>query len=146
MLFFFSSRRRHTRLVSDWSSDVCSSDLSDDGAYPEGPPPAIVNHNVGDEKRRGARTDADAGKNQTIGDSPLLRRNPTGDELVRSGEKNGLPGTQKKSCRGKNQNRRNDRSGNGGSQGSENAPPQNADSEHAARTETIGQPSSDGLE
>src|SRR5438093_2700155 len=28
MFFFFSSRRRHTRLVSDWSSDVCSSDLS----------------------------------------------------------------------------------------------------------------------
>src|SRR6266571_1918821 len=26
-LFFFSSRRRHTRLTSDWSSDVCSSDL-----------------------------------------------------------------------------------------------------------------------
>src|SRR5438046_5868487 len=26
--FFFSSRRRHTRLVSDWSSDVCSSDLA----------------------------------------------------------------------------------------------------------------------
>src|SRR5438046_10314371 len=25
--FFFSSRRRYTRLVSDWSSDVCSSDL-----------------------------------------------------------------------------------------------------------------------
>ena len=29
MRFFFSSRRRHTRLVSDWSSDVCSSDLVD---------------------------------------------------------------------------------------------------------------------
>src|SRR5258706_4453798 len=28
LFFFFSSRRRHTRLVSDWSSDVCSSDLS----------------------------------------------------------------------------------------------------------------------
>src|SRR5262245_65659220 len=27
MLFFFSSRRRHTRCLSDWSSDVCSSDL-----------------------------------------------------------------------------------------------------------------------
>src|SRR5262249_892050 len=26
VFFFFSSRRRHTRLVSDWSSDVCSSD------------------------------------------------------------------------------------------------------------------------
>src|SRR5258706_1952288 len=28
-VFFFSSRRRHTILVSDWSSDVCSSDLLD---------------------------------------------------------------------------------------------------------------------
>ena len=27
LFFFFSSRRRHTILVSDWSSDVCSSDL-----------------------------------------------------------------------------------------------------------------------
>src|SRR5690625_7237177 len=29
MLFFFSSRRRHTRWPRDWSSDVCSSDLRD---------------------------------------------------------------------------------------------------------------------
>src|ERR1035438_5907780 len=28
MHFFFSSRRRHTRCLSDWSSDVCSSDLA----------------------------------------------------------------------------------------------------------------------
>src|SRR5256885_4495171 len=27
VVFFFSSRRRHTRLQGDWSSDVCSSDL-----------------------------------------------------------------------------------------------------------------------
>src|SRR6266498_5603353 len=27
MVFFFSSRRRHTRCGRDWSSDVCSSDL-----------------------------------------------------------------------------------------------------------------------
>src|SRR5437762_13766387 len=27
LLFFFSSRRRHTRYIGDWSSDVCSSDL-----------------------------------------------------------------------------------------------------------------------
>src|SRR3989344_7081703 len=27
MYSFFSSRRRHTRLTCDWSSDVCSSDL-----------------------------------------------------------------------------------------------------------------------
>src|SRR6266498_1713153 len=28
-VFFFSSRRRHTRCGRDWSSDVCSSDLAD---------------------------------------------------------------------------------------------------------------------
>src|SRR6266702_7421887 len=28
LFFFFSSRRRHTRWPRDWSSDVCSSDLS----------------------------------------------------------------------------------------------------------------------
>src|SRR2546422_4614412 len=31
MFFFFSSRRRHTRCSRDWSSDVCSSDLVNDG-------------------------------------------------------------------------------------------------------------------
>src|SRR5256886_4644248 len=31
--FFFSSRRRHTRFDCDWSSDVCSSDLTGGRAY-----------------------------------------------------------------------------------------------------------------
>src|SRR2546422_5980260 len=34
IIFFFSSRRRHTRCSRDWSSDVCSSDLVCDVAYP----------------------------------------------------------------------------------------------------------------
>src|SRR5947207_6238725 len=42
--FFFSSRRRHTRSLCDWSSDVCSSDLGlvatrvpqDPAAQPQG--------------------------------------------------------------------------------------------------------------
>src|SRR5690349_24489574 len=29
LFFFFSSRRRHTRSLRDWSSDVCSSDLGE---------------------------------------------------------------------------------------------------------------------
>src|SRR5260221_1474106 len=29
LFLFFSSRRRHTRSLCDWSSDVCSSDLAD---------------------------------------------------------------------------------------------------------------------
>src|SRR5438046_9956769 len=36
IFFFFSSRRRHTRLVSDWSSDVCSSDLISPGGLATG--------------------------------------------------------------------------------------------------------------
>src|SRR5215467_14847914 len=34
VFFFFSSRRRHTRLQGDWSSDVCSSDLEGLGPSP----------------------------------------------------------------------------------------------------------------
>src|SRR2546426_12224743 len=42
MFFFFSSRRRHTRLQGDWSSDVCSSDLlfAGDRYPPSAPAPA----------------------------------------------------------------------------------------------------------
>src|SRR5437762_6673448 len=36
--FFFSSRRRHTRYIGDWSSDVCSSDLHDQEGVPESLP------------------------------------------------------------------------------------------------------------
>src|SRR5688500_19513012 len=36
MSFFFSSRRRHTRLQGDWSSDVCSSDLQTDASINPG--------------------------------------------------------------------------------------------------------------
>src|SRR5947207_7507117 len=54
-MFFFSSRRRHTRSLCDWSSDVCSSDLwglvlfvdgqqgrSGEGADEKNEPPALI--------------------------------------------------------------------------------------------------------
>src|SRR6266852_7635721 len=37
LLFFFSSRRRHTRCYRDWSSDVCSSDLREITCLPGAP-------------------------------------------------------------------------------------------------------------
>src|SRR6266496_6653647 len=40
--FFFSSRRRHTRSLRDWSSDVCSSDLAAIGVPHELKGEAIV--------------------------------------------------------------------------------------------------------
>src|SRR5574337_96726 len=48
--FFFSSRRRHTRLSGDWSSDVCSSDLADLGL-----PEAMLNRPVNDGFSGGER-------------------------------------------------------------------------------------------
>src|SRR5438132_10467424 len=36
--FFFSSRRRHTRSLCDWSSDVCSSDLGKKNRHIRGQP------------------------------------------------------------------------------------------------------------
>src|SRR4030042_4489855 len=44
LFFFFSSRRRHTRCSRDWSSDVCSSDLSHDYTPQEGITPALAVH------------------------------------------------------------------------------------------------------
>src|SRR3712207_6803950 len=39
LFFFFSSRRRHTRYWRDWSSDVCSSDLTSSRSKDEYPFP-----------------------------------------------------------------------------------------------------------
>src|ERR1017187_10491637 len=51
--FFLSSRRRHTRYIGDWSSDVCSSDLHDLSGRtdPSSSNPVVRNagNNAGDE-------------------------------------------------------------------------------------------------
>src|SRR5256886_7390865 len=61
--FFFSSRRRHTRFDCDWSSDVCSSDLSLELAAAvrehaqQGPARAPIerNEDVAEKRRRSGR-------------------------------------------------------------------------------------------
>src|SRR5690348_5384455 len=50
LIFFFSSRRRHTRWTGDWSSDVCSSDLP-------GEEPARLRHRQERQRPRGDRVD-----------------------------------------------------------------------------------------
>src|SRR5215469_3819542 len=42
LIFFFSSRRRHTRSLRDWSSDVCSSDLARQALQLAGDDPVIL--------------------------------------------------------------------------------------------------------
>src|SRR5690349_22537394 len=61
MNFFFSSRRRHTRSLRDWSSDVCSSDL--DGADRAGgscAAEAVARRKLREQGRRPARLAARA--------------------------------------------------------------------------------------
>src|SRR5438477_8541877 len=57
--FFFSSRRRHTRLTCDWSSDVCSSDLEQDEFLTERVEAPIVEHRDADNVRRVPLVDGD---------------------------------------------------------------------------------------
>src|SRR2546429_3336075 len=52
-LFFFSSRRRHTRCSRDWSSDVCSSDLLQRGGARGGARPNDVSQCEGRGACRG---------------------------------------------------------------------------------------------
>src|SRR5256885_13714147 len=51
-VFFFSSRRRHTRLQGDWSSDVCSSDLAPNKAEPKRRPIGLELYSVRGELAR----------------------------------------------------------------------------------------------
>src|SRR6266480_281104 len=53
-IFFFSSRRRHTRLTCDWSSDVCSSDLLRQRIEADATGRVIVDRRLG-ERRRGSK-------------------------------------------------------------------------------------------
>src|SRR5699024_11970169 len=59
LIFFFSSRRRHTRSKRDWSSDVCSSDL--------GPPSG--------DRPHGGRPGSE--------ETPTAPTDPSGDLLMR---------------------------------------------------------------
>src|SRR2546430_5269301 len=52
-VFFFSSRRRHTRFDCDWSSDVCSSDL----AAPEQPAQGAEQTHPGKWRQRAVTED-----------------------------------------------------------------------------------------
>ena len=77
--FFFSSRRRHTRFLRDWSSHVCSSDLTP-RSTPRTPGPQTVKLKVGDSPMKvfpmGARilpkTASVGGSTPASGGSPVF--------------------------------------------------------------------------
>src|SRR5258705_12826804 len=95
VFFFFTSRRRHTRCLSDWSSDVCSSDLGGflaeavgpakptTAATPAAAPPARTRQRRGISFIRRGPSSAEGGSSHPPGRRPLYsagRGNPPGGE------------------------------------------------------------------
>src|SRR5437762_14282736 len=77
--FFFSSRRRHTRYIGDWSSDVCYSDLGWDSrdrrvhAHPGNPiRPDVHAARRSEERRVGKECSSPSGPElgKTVGSDP----------------------------------------------------------------------------
>src|SRR5207249_7022101 len=60
-VFFFSSRRRHTRSKRDWSSDVCSSDLKQGTRYDANDLAATGQYSIGNDPHQ---SDASSPVNQ----------------------------------------------------------------------------------
>src|SRR6266496_4093459 len=69
--FFFSSRRRHTRSLRDWSSDVCSSDLDrrDDSRRVE----AEGSH-VGEDQPPARSEERRVGKSVDLGGRRIIKK------------------------------------------------------------------------
>src|SRR5690606_39803858 len=81
LLFFFSSRRRHTRFSRDWSSDVCSSDLA--AVFPAAVVSAVD----------ASATDVSAAEHHRGGDDRVLSRSYD-RRLVGRGDGRGRPRTR----------------------------------------------------
>src|SRR5205814_5203252 len=85
VFFFFSSRRRHTRCLSDWSSDVCSSDLSWVQCSPRGPAGNVPHTGrVADFTLRNAPRVHDGRVVQSADDRTCPRRRARGREIGRA--------------------------------------------------------------
>src|SRR5437899_10426174 len=84
--FFFSSRRRHTRCLSDWSSDVCSSDLGALGGgrrthrQPRGRESPATILVVEDDRRSEERR---VGKSVDLGGRRIIKKKKTSKQAVR---------------------------------------------------------------
>src|SRR5579862_4372069 len=115
-----------------------SSKKSDDCTNPECRAPAIVGHQVSDERRCKARACSNAGKNPAIGDSAFARRNPSRYELIGGRINHRLARAKQESHSDEQHERSRDARRNECREPSENAPPHDARGEHATRAEEVG--------
>src|SRR5260370_41886306 len=98
MVFFFSSRRRHTRFKCDWSSDVCSSDLR--GVEQQAVPPleagagveVAAGGGVGGRQLGGDRKSVGEGKRGDLGGRRIIKKKKN----VRGSGRCGVRGTTRR--------------------------------------------------
>src|SRR5438034_11650445 len=78
IFFFFSSRRRHTRSLCDWSSDVCSSDLEISNRKVVPAEPLMSRRRQQTAREIGAAQDGRGVERRACGDSSMRnRRDPS---------------------------------------------------------------------
>src|SRR5256885_3952152 len=123
-----------------------SSSEADERANPKRDAPAVVQEDIGHECRRDRGTHAYSSENHAVRDAPLLRRNPTCDELIRGGIDHRFSNPKQKArenqCGKRIAPTCGDRCGKRG----ENSPPDHAACEHAARAPLIREPTCRRLE
>src|SRR2546422_1497047 len=76
VVFFFSSRRRHTRCSRDWSSDVCSSDLSEPRMQVSGALTAAEENRHPEKRRRPKRQAGERSEERRVGKECRSRWSP----------------------------------------------------------------------
>src|SRR2546429_9990310 len=78
--FFFSSRRRHTRCSRDWSSEVCSSDLTTPSTRPRSPAGrGGPTGTASPDWRRARSEERRVGKRVDLGGRRIIKKKKRGD-------------------------------------------------------------------
>ncbi len=116
-------------------------DQSQNCTDPKWPSPTVVDHQVGHKNRGSACACPNAGEDQTVGKTPLLRGNPLRNELVGSGIDDGFACAEQEANKNKAGKGSSDRRRQRCRERREDSPPNNADREHVARAEPARQPS-----
>src|SRR5581483_9544094 len=84
------------RRIPAYQVPHCAGKQADDSAGPKRGSPAEVNHDVGDQRRRQARSRTYASEDPAISQATLRFRNPAGDKLIRGRIDNRLSGSEQK--------------------------------------------------
>ncbi len=120
-------------------------DQSDHSTRPKRGTPSIVDHQVGDERRREAGTGSDPSEDPAVGDSALVDRNPAREKLIRGRIDDGLARAEKEANRHEQEQGAGDIRRNKRGEGRKDSPPDHSAREHDSRAETVGESAANRL-